>query len=77
MTWKKATWKNGKRKVSGSWEYNWASDTFTISLDSFDRVTGRQRCFTVHGDEPEWGNWKLERGDEGNHKDEGNPNSNK
>ena len=57
---KKVTWKNGKRKVTGTWEYNWASDSFTIRLDSIDRITGKRKTIVVTGDKPEWGNWKLD-----------------
>ena len=55
----KATWINGKRTVTGQWVYNWSSDHFYIELDSIDRITHQNRRFTVHGDKPEWGNWKL------------------
>ena len=57
---REAVWRNGKRKVTGHWVYNRGSDTFLIILDSRDRITGQQRRFTVHGDTPEWGNWKRE-----------------
>ena len=60
---RRATWCNGKRKVRGYWSYNWGSDTFFIELDSRDRITGEKRRFTVHGDTPEWGNWKREKVD--------------
>lgn len=53
-----ATWINGKRKVTGRWRYNWASDSFTIWLDSRDRITGEHRVIVTHNDTPEWGNWK-------------------
>ena len=55
---KKATWKNGKKKVKGSWYYNWAGDFFVITLDSRDPITGQPRQFLVYGESPEWGNWK-------------------
>jgi len=58
---KKATWVNGKKKVTGFWCYNWSADNFTIELDSKDRITGQQRVFRVYDDTPEWGNWKLVR----------------
>lgn len=61
MSYKRATWRNGKRVISGSWIYSWASDTFAIFLDSRDRVTGMPRVLRVHGETPEWGNWKLVR----------------
>lgn len=56
-----AVWVNGKRRVTGRWRYNWASDLFHIELDQRDRVTGSTRCFTAGGDVPEWGNWKRVR----------------
>jgi hypothetical protein len=56
----KATWVNGKKTVTGEWEYYWPGDKFFIWLNSTDRVTGNQRTITVVGGEhPEWGNWKL------------------
>lgn len=55
---RRATWSNGKETVTGYWRYNWASDTFTIQLDSNDPVTGRPRIFRTHNDTPEWGDWK-------------------
>lgn len=59
---RQATWSNGKRRLTGSYDYIWASDTFVIELDSRDRLTGRRRRFSVvGGDHPEWGRWKLER----------------
>ncbi len=54
----KATWVNGKKKVTGYWTYIWASDRFFISLNSKDGITGIRREFVVSGDPPEWGNWK-------------------
>ena len=54
----KATWINGKRKLSGYWTYNWSNDFFTIVLDSVDRITGQKRILYVRGDKAEWGNWK-------------------
>jgi len=58
---KEAVWINGKKEISGAWNYNWASDSFTISLNSKDRITGEDRTFIVKGDSPEWGNWKLKK----------------
>jgi len=55
----KAKWINGKKTLTGQWSYNWASDSFYISLNSKDRITGENRSFRVTGDKPEWGNWKL------------------
>lgn len=55
-------WTNGKRRLTGRWEYNRASDTFIILLNGRDRITGEHRRLTLRGEEtPEWGNWKLER----------------
>jgi len=56
---KAATWVNGKRKITGRWEYFWAADRFVIELDSKDRITGEPRQIEVAGDRPEWGNWRL------------------
>lgn len=57
----RATWINGKRKQTGAWEYQRASDRFVIELDSRDWITGQKRRIVVAGETPEWGNWKLER----------------
>lgn len=58
---KKATWVNGKRKITGAWVYDWASQTFKIELDQKDTVTGINKHIEVKDDSPEWGNWKLLR----------------
>lgn len=60
-----AVWQNGKRRVSGRYTYRWAADVFVVYLDSTDRITGAQRRLEVHSDRdyPEWGNWKLVKGD--------------
>ena len=55
------TWVNGKRTVTGTWSYNWSSDTFTIWLDQRDRTTGQRKVVRTTNDTPEWGNWKLVR----------------
>jgi len=56
----KARWTNGKRTVSGWWEYIWQSDRFFIIIDQRDRTTGAsQKTLTTHNDTPEWGNFKL------------------
>ena len=59
-SWTKATWANGKRRVTGAWRYVWSSDRFVIELDTRDRVTGGNKRVVVGGDTPEWGNWKRE-----------------
>lgn len=60
--WKEAVWQNGKKTVKGRWQYHWAADKFYIELDRRDSITGsRTRTIIAHGDEPEWGNWKLVR----------------
>ncbi len=58
--WHKATWKNGKKQLTGSWCYVWAFDSYWISIDGKDPETGLEReAFDVKGDEPEFGKWKL------------------
>jgi hypothetical protein len=60
----RATWKNGKRTIGGSWEYIPASDRFVILLDQRDRVTGLRKQIVTAGSQrelPEWGNWKFQR----------------
>jgi predicted alpha-1,6-mannanase (GH76 family) len=54
-----AKWRNGKREITGRWEYLWAAQRFVIVLDATDRTTGQQKRFVVSGDTPEWGNWRL------------------
>lgn len=54
-------WVNKRRIVTGYWNYVWSADMFVIVLNSTDRLTGMQRVLHVHGDTPEWGNWKLVR----------------
>ena len=61
---RKAKWTNGKRTVSGWWEYRWQSDRFFIILDQSDRTTGtRQKTLTTCNDTPEWGRFKLVEGE--------------
>lgn len=55
----KAKWTDGKRIVTGEWEYRRSCDNFAIRLDSKDPITGRQRMFIVYDDVPEWGKFKL------------------
>jgi hypothetical protein len=60
---KRGTWKNKKRTVSGSWEYNPISDRFIIFLDQRDRITGLHKQIVTAGSQrelPEWGNWKFQ-----------------
>jgi hypothetical protein len=57
---KAATWRNGRRSLSGHWSYSWARDQFVIVLGR-DRISGQPRSFIVTGDTPEWGNWRLVR----------------
>lgn len=52
-------WINGKRTITGKWIYDWASDSFSIYLNSRDSITGEYRRMRIKGDSPEWGNWKL------------------
>lgn len=60
--WKKATWRKGKRRITGRWIYNWHADRFTVLLNGKDPGTGLKRePFIVSGDSPEFGGWKLVR----------------
>lgn len=54
-----AIWIKGKRKITGSWTYNWAQDPFYVYLDSRDPITGIKRTIPIKGDKPEWGGWKI------------------
>ena len=56
---KPGKWTNGKRTITGWWDYYWPADRFDIRLNSKDRINGFARSFSTHGDKPEWGNWKL------------------
>ncbi len=59
---REATWTKGKRTIKGRYNYNQASDTFTIEVDIKDTLTGEDcRHFTVYEDTPEWYGWKLKK----------------
>lgn len=60
---KEAKWINGKQVVTGRWEYNWPRDEFVIWLDKKDRITGDYKKIITTNDFPEWGNWKLVKGE--------------
>lgn len=54
---KTGKWSNGKRTLSGWWEYNWQSDSFLIILE---KTRGHsERRFRTYNDSPEWGKYKL------------------
>jgi hypothetical protein len=58
----KATWKKGKKRIKGVWEYYWPGDYFNITLFKKDNITGEtEKTFRCDNDTPEWGNWKLVR----------------
>lgn len=61
--WNPGTWKNGRKKLTGSWTWVWSRRTFVIALDGKDLTTGRPRepFETGDVDHPEWGEWKLVR----------------
>jgi hypothetical protein len=57
-----AKWQNGRRTVAGRWSYYRPGDFFVVELDQRDRTLGtRTKTFTVHGDTPEWGRFRLVR----------------
>lgn len=57
-----AKWSNGKTIIGGRWEYYRPSDKFFIEIYKKDSITGEKtRKFSVYGDSPEWGKWKLIR----------------
>jgi len=60
----KSRWINPKRKkpLYGYWSYVWSADKFVITLDKTDSITGMRKSFSTYNDEPEWGDWKLDRG---------------
>jgi hypothetical protein len=51
---KTGMWTNGKRTITGVWNYHWPSDRFIVELKA-----GRRKV--IAGEHPEWGNWKLVR----------------
>ena len=55
---KPASWSNGRRVVTGSYLYHWASGRFWIALDKSSPKSLR-KGFWVHGDSPDFGRWKL------------------
>lgn len=59
---KAAIWTNGKKTVSGFWEYYPPSDIFIIKLNTRERISGLPIKFTTSNDTPEWGKWELKRG---------------
>lgn len=57
----RAYWVNQNGDIQwGYWNYNWASDRFSIMLDSKDPITGMQRSFVIAGDNPNFGNYKVQ-----------------
>lgn len=57
-----AVWRKGRKKITGSWSYNWATDSFYISLKpSRHTQTFLNHKFVVCDDEPEFSGWKLNR----------------
>lgn len=56
---KVASWKKGKKTITGIWKYNWQKNKFTIILDSKNRITGTNIKVETFGDTPEWNGWKL------------------
>ena len=59
--WTRAEWKNGRRRLKGSYTWNWAARNFLVLIDGRDPVTGCEREVMNLGDceEPEWGDWTL------------------
>jgi len=57
-----ATWKSGKKLLTGCWEYSTIFDKFDVWLDKIDPLTGNRAHIIVEGSSesgPEWGPWKL------------------
>ncbi len=60
MTPTKATWKKGKKEITGTWWFNWSGDFFVIRLDKSKYTTEfRNLDFTVYDDHPVFAGWKL------------------
>ena len=59
---REATWKKGKRTIKGWYSYNYAANSFNITVRVRDTLTGdSERDLIVYGDTPEWNGWKLQR----------------
>ena len=57
-----AIWTNGKKRVSGVWEYSTIIDKYDIWLDIDDPHTGNRVHHIVEGYSetgPEWKGWKI------------------
>lgn len=61
MSWHRGTWRNGRKKLTGNWRWSWAAQRYIICVDGKDPETGlRREPFEIFGENPEWGNWKLD-----------------
>ncbi len=64
-----AVWKRKHRGkvqyITGRWSYHWSADRFSIRLNPSKETRGiRNHDFSLGGDHPEWGDWKLVEDDE-------------
>lgn len=57
-----AHWTNGRKTVTGRWEWHWAAQRFVIDFDIPVSAHGERKRHWVTADEaPEIGRWKLAR----------------
>lgn len=81
---RRAAWTNGKRTITGHYEWIWSAQRFRIELDKGARVSAGRVIVTAgsQDDKPEWGQWRLiqqqhgakpySREDAGNMREHGN-----
>ena len=56
---RRASWKKGKKVITGRYDYDCGGDLFLIELDCVSGITGEQITTKVRGETPEFNNWKL------------------
>lgn len=59
---RQAVWTNGKRKITGCWEYSGILDKYDIWLEATDPATGERLHHIVEGSSetgPEWNGGKI------------------
>jgi hypothetical protein len=57
--WRDGKWTKGNRTIEGKWRYIWASNCFSIVLNSKDRITGETRKTVSFDEQPNFNGWKL------------------
>lgn len=59
MNIKQASWKKGKKIITGIWRWNWASQRFIIQLDKKCKISGNTIIIETSGEHPNFNGWKL------------------